>query len=190
VQAPAEGVGGDDVEAAVADQGGSAGDRVEGVLQPGPHRGGAGGASLPPGRRGVGGAREVEHVVTFGVVEVEGVSDRVQDRVGYAGEVASLQPGVVLDADPRQHRDFRAAQAGHAAVAGGGHVDLVGTDLRPACGEKVADLVAVRHAHPARVGGTRRRVGFPASAPFSGDFPPGTVEGLIELCRARPSQEP
>ena len=67
------------------------------------------------GRRRGGGAGEVDQVRALGVVELERVSERVQDAVGGAGGVATLQALVVLDAGQRRH--LLAAEAGHLAAA-------------------------------------------------------------------------
>jgi len=53
----------------------------------------------------------------LGVVELQGTGERVEDTVRRAGEVAPLEAGVVVDAHPGEHRDFFAAQSGHATVA-------------------------------------------------------------------------
>ena len=72
--------------------------------------GGAGGA-------GVGRAGQVEQVEPFGLAELQCSGDGFQHAVGDAGQVAFLQPGVVVGADPGEHRDFLAAQPGDAPVA-------------------------------------------------------------------------
>jgi hypothetical protein len=60
---------------------------------------------------------QVGQVSAFGVIEPQGPRDSVQDTVGGPGDVAPLQPGVVLEADPGQRGDLGAAQAGDPAAA-------------------------------------------------------------------------
>ena len=54
-------------------------------------------------------ADQVEQVGTFRLVELQGAGDAFEDVVGHAVCVAALEPRVVLDADPGEHRDFLAA---------------------------------------------------------------------------------
>jgi hypothetical protein len=63
------------------------------------------------------GTGEVEQVQAFGVVELQGSREGIQDAVGHAVRVAALQAGVVRDADACEHGDLFAAQAGDAAAA-------------------------------------------------------------------------
>ena len=56
-------------------------------------------------------AGEVEEVGAFGFVELQGAGDGFEDAVGDTGEVAALEPGVVVDAHPGQDGDLFAAQA-------------------------------------------------------------------------------
>jgi hypothetical protein len=65
----------------------------------------------------VGGADEVEHVGAFCVIELQGSGDAFEHLLRRPGRVAALQAGVVLDADPREHRHLFAAKPLHAAVA-------------------------------------------------------------------------
>jgi hypothetical protein len=60
---------------------------------------------------------EVEQMCPFGVVELEGAGDRVEDGRGGAGEGAAFQFGVVLDAHVGECGDLAAAQAWDATVA-------------------------------------------------------------------------
>jgi len=53
----------------------------------------------------------------FGFIELERAGDGVQDFVCYSGGLASFQAGVVLDADPGEHRHFLMAQALDPALA-------------------------------------------------------------------------
>ena len=51
-------------------------------------------------RRRAAGAGQVEQVLSFGIVERQGAGHRFQHRLGRTGQIAALQPGVVVDADP------------------------------------------------------------------------------------------
>jgi len=94
-----------------------------------------------------GGAGEVEQVGPFGLVQLQRAGDSAEDLVGDAGDVAFLQPRVVVDLDPGEHRDFLPAQPGHAsAPAIQRHPCLIGSDLGAAGGEELADLGAGVHA--------------------------------------------
>ncbi len=42
----------------------------------------------------------------FDVVELQGASDGVQHALGHSDEVPLLQPGVVVDGHPGDHRDL------------------------------------------------------------------------------------
>ena len=104
-----------DVQPAVVHDRRYLGHRVEQLLDAGPDLAGAG------RRRGAGGrargAGQVEQVRPFRFVEPQGPGQRVQHALGHAWRVASLKPGVVLDADAGQDGDLSAAQAGHPPVA-------------------------------------------------------------------------
>jgi hypothetical protein len=95
-------------------------DRVERPLQAGPH-----GPLLRPAARAqqrvaaVGLLRQAHQVGALGVVELQGAGDGLEHAGRDAGELAALELGVVLDAHPGQRGDLAAAQAGHAAPAGG-----------------------------------------------------------------------
>ena len=143
VQRFAEAVGGEDVEAFVAHVG-RGGDRVEDLLH-------AGADSFlcrltsrcVGGRRG---ADEVEQVGAFCLVEVQGAGDAFEHVVGDTVGVAALEAGVVLDADPGEHRHFLAAQALDAPVrAVDGESGLLRGDLGATGGEELADAVFVVH---------------------------------------------
>src|SRR3954469_6086946 len=120
-------VGGEDVEAVVADVGGGAGDRIERPLdlRPDPRLGRA--PTL--GRAGrVGGASEVEEVRALGVVELERPGECFQHAFGDAAEVSTLQAGVVRDADAGQDGDLFTAQPRDASRAVRRHAGLLGGD--------------------------------------------------------------
>ena len=88
VERPAEVVGGEQVGPVVADDRRSRGDGVEGPLQAWPHRPlfGNAAAGSHRGAGAIGGVGEVEQVGTFGFVELEGASDRVENAGGHATE--------------------------------------------------------------------------------------------------------
>ena len=124
----------------------------------------AGGRRRARGAR-AGGAGEVDQVRPFGLVELQGPGQGVEHALGDAAEVAPLEPGVVLDADPGQDGDLAAAQARDPPVAAvGRQPGLLGGDLGPAGAEEVPDLVAV--VHPSRLGGTPRDEGGPCQYTF------------------------
>jgi hypothetical protein len=98
-----------------------------------------------PRRDGTGGTGQVEEVGALGLVELERASECVQDELGDAGDVAALQPPVVLDAHPGQRGDLLAAQPGHAALAIARQAGLVGRDPGPARGQELGDVVGGVH---------------------------------------------
>ena len=80
------------------------------------------------GRRGVfgadGGPGQVEQVRPLGLIQLQRADQRVQHRLRDAAQIAPLQPGVVLDADPGQLGDLRPAQTRHPAGAVAGQPGL------------------------------------------------------------------
>src|SRR5690242_6927409 len=147
VQGAAEGVGGEDVEAAVADEGGDVGHAVEDEPGRWPQllrylpAGGPGGA-------GVGGAGEIEQVQPLGLVELERAGDGLQHGVGDAGQVALFQARVVVGADTGEHGDFLAAQPGNAPVAAvEGQPGLLRGDPGAAGDKEVPHIGPVAAAH-------------------------------------------
>ena len=60
-----------------------------------------------------------KQVGAFGLVELQRPRQRVEDAGGGAGDLAALEAGVVLDAEPGERGDLAAPQAGDAAAAGG-----------------------------------------------------------------------
>jgi len=65
----------------------------------------------------VGGACEVEQVGAFGLVELQCARQCLQNGLGHAPEVSSLQPCVVVGAHVGEESDLFAAWAGDATVA-------------------------------------------------------------------------
>ena len=121
VHGAAEVVGGEQVQPVVADDGRAGGDGVERPLQAGPGRPllrAAAGAQ--DGVAAVGLVGEAQQVGAFGVVELQGAGDRVEDAGGDPGEGAAFELGVVLHAHAGQRGDLAAPQPGDAALPGGG----------------------------------------------------------------------
>ena len=101
----------------------------------------------------------------FGFVESQCARDAFEHIVGHALGVAALESGVVLDADPGEHRYFLAAESADAPVrAVDGQSSLFRRDLGATGGEELAGAVfVVRDVH---VTTRSRRVGVPASTPL------------------------
>lgn len=93
------------------------------------------------------GGGEVVEVRAFGVIELEGAAERVEDFFGGAGELAAFQADVVVDADTGEQGDFLAAQAGDPAlaVAEGGQAGLPGVILarRVARNSRISRVVSM-----------------------------------------------
>ena len=93
---------------------------------------------------------------SFGVVELEGVRERVEHRVGDAGGVAAFESLVVLEADAGERRDLFAAESLDAAGAVRWQTDLLRREVRPARGEELRELGCCVHGLSlCRVGGSR-----------------------------------
>ncbi len=92
-------------------------------------------------------AGQVEQVGALGLVQLQRTREGVQHGVGGAAGVAAFQPGVIVDADPGQQRDFPPAQPGHAAAATvAGQARLLRGDPGPPRGQEVTDLAPAVHA--------------------------------------------
>ena len=130
----------------VADERDTVGDRLQRPPQAEP-RGGLARrttAGAARGRDAVGGAGQVEQVGALGLVELQRSGQGVEDAGGGAGDLAALEAGVVLDAQPGERGDLAAPQSGHAAGAGGRQADLVRGDPGAAGGEELAHLLRRR----------------------------------------------
>jgi len=92
-----------------------------------------------------GSAGKVVQVGPFRFVEAQGPAQRIKDAVGDAGEVSSLQTGVVVGADAREHGHFFAPQAGNSSPPVGGHARLLGCDPGPSGGQELANLGPAVH---------------------------------------------
>ena len=102
---------------------------------------------------------------TFGLVELERASDRVEDAGRRAAERAAFELGVVLDAHAGQRGDLAAAQPGHTASPAAG---------RPACSGVIFARRETRNSRTSARLSTSptvrraRAVGCPVSTPPTG----------------------
>ena len=134
-------------------------------------------------RDGVGSAAagQVVQVLPFRVVELQGARHRLQHRLRRAGQIAALQPGVVVDADPGQHGDLLAPQTLHPPpVTMGGQPGLLGGEPGPAAGQEVPDVSAAVHGLDARTDPAGEPG--PVSTRIAGSFQPacrGRLTGCI-----------
>ena len=83
----------------------------------------------------------------FGVVELEGAGDRVENAGGDAAEGTAFELGVILNAHPGQGGDLAAPQPGHPALPGLRYPGLLGGDLGTPRGEELADFGTVVHVN-------------------------------------------
>ena len=122
----------------------------------------------------------------FGVVELEGASEGVEDGGRHTGERATFELGVVLDTDAGQCGDLAAAQSWHASAADVGHSGLTRCDLGATRGEELADLGSVVHTDDAttRLGAH----GMPCQYTLDRDFPSGRGPGFLGDATARPAR--
>jgi hypothetical protein len=112
---------------------------------------GATGASGASGGAFGGGAGQVVEVGAFGLIQLEGAGEGVEDVRGSPAELAALYAGVVLDADTGEQGDFFATQAGHAPVAAvGGQPGLLRRDLGAAGSEEFSDVALGAHVSQVR----------------------------------------
>src|ERR1700689_3818946 len=139
VEGSPEVVGGEYVLAAVDDERGGAGHRVDHPLDARAHSP-PGRAAAPAGGPVSRGASQVEKMRPLRLVQTERARDRFEDALGNAGQAAALHPVVVVDTDPGQGRDLLAPQARDLPGSGGGETDLPGSDLRPPRCEEVPYL--------------------------------------------------
>jgi hypothetical protein len=167
VQGAAEAVDGEDVQTAVANEGRGVGHGVQDAQDAVGQRAAG---TPPPGGAFGGGAGQVVEVGAFGVVELEGVRDGVEDFLRGTREMAAFEADVVVDADAGEHGDLFAAQARHAPVAAvSGQAGLLRGDPGAAGGQELADVALGTHAVQAKPDGPG--VGGPVSTgngrPFS-----------------------
>ena len=96
---------------------------------------------------------------TLGLVELKRAGQRLEHALGDAAQVPALEPGVVVDADSGEQRDFLPAKPGNApVVAVDGQTHLVRRDLGSPGGQELADLAL----------GVHRRQGSPARLTLGG----------------------
>ncbi|WP_217561607.1 hypothetical protein [Streptomyces sp. GbtcB6] len=105
MQGAGESVGGEDVQVGVADEGGGADHRVEVLLEAGPY---VAGAAVAVGDTvgAVGGTDERGQGGAFDVIQAQGAGEDIEDVLGDAADVATLNAGVLLDADGCELGDF------------------------------------------------------------------------------------
>ena len=129
------------------------------------------------GAGAVGGVGEVEQVGPFGVVELQGPGDGVQNGGGDAGDRAAFELGVVLDTDPGESGDLTSTQPGHPTGSDLGHPRLLRGDLGSPRDQKLADLSTVVHT----VDGTAvlGRLGCPIGTRLDRDSQLGWESGLL-----------
>ena len=138
----------------------------------------SGGGAAQDGVAAVGLVGQAQQVGAFGVVELQGAGERVEDAGGDTGEGAAFELGVVLHAHPGQRGDLAAPQPGDAALPGGGQAGLLGADLGAAGGEELAHFDSVVHD----IDGTTRgaQVGCTGSTPIVSDFLAPRRTGVLE----------
>ena len=171
VQAAPQLVGPQQVEPPVADEGRSALDRVEQVVQARPQflRSGP---SLDR-RIGRGAADQAPQVGLLDVVELQDIADGIEHGVRDAAGTAPLQAGVVLHAHLGEHGDLLTAQARDPAVAAGrGETSGLGRDAGAPRAQEVAQLGSGVH---------RSTIGLRPAAVWRGAPP---VPPLSRACRS------
>ena len=83
----------------------------------------------------------------FGLVELQGVAIPSSTPSETPAQIAALQAGVVVDADPGEQRDLLAAKPRDAPVAAvGRQPGLIRGDPGPPGDQELADLAPVVHA--------------------------------------------
>src|SRR5207253_3425282 len=107
----------------------------------------------PPSRR-VRGACEVEEVCSLGLVELQRTGKRLENALRNATRVATLEPGVVVDADSGEQGALLPPKPWNASsTAEGAQTRLLRRDLRASGGQELADLVPrVHNPRVARLG--------------------------------------
>jgi hypothetical protein len=104
----------------------------------------------------LGRAGEREEVRRFGFVEPEGMGNRVEHFIGYAGQVSALEPGVVVDADGGQGGHFFPPEPRHPPVAADDQVYLLRGHLGPPGTQEFAYIASTVHAFRLRPAKERR----------------------------------
>jgi hypothetical protein len=92
------------------------------------------------------GADEIEQVGVFGFVELERLTDGLEDALGDSPRVPALEPGVLLDADACDQRHFLAPKPGDSALpAVLREARTFGSDPCAAGRQELADLALDAH---------------------------------------------
>src|ERR687897_2423447 len=154
MESTSELIGGEGIEASVLRDRGRAGHRVE---QPLHARTDVrlGRAATPPSAR-LARAGEVGEVDTLCLVELQRPRKRFEHGLGDTGEVAALEPRVVVDAHAGEERDLFPPEPGNAAVLPvPGKAGLVRGDPRAPGSQELADLAAGVHGTRVRPSGWR-----------------------------------
>ena len=163
-----QGIGGEEIQAPVVDDGRQLGHSGEDARHAGSELLGRGRA--PGADCGAGGVGEVGQVSALRLVQLQCAGEGVEHALGDAAEVAPLESGVVLDTHAGEVGHLTAAQALHAPVAA---VVLQPGPLRgqlgPPGAEKGVDLIAVVHRSKARAVSSDE--GCPVSTPLGSDSP-------------------
>jgi hypothetical protein len=81
----------------------------------------------------------------LGLVQLKSAGQRLQHALGHPAQVAALEAGVVVDADPGKDGDFLPAEPGNAPLAVRGDSHLLWGDPRPPGGEELSDLALRIH---------------------------------------------
>jgi hypothetical protein len=129
------------------------------------------------------------------LVELQCTRDRIQHAGGRTCDLAPLEAGVVLDAEPGDRRDLAATQPRYTARTRRGEAGLLRGDAGTTTGEELAHLVPVVHAFEPRsipapdrgsrgaLDGTRGHDLFAAGVQIHGGPAPARrfLPGLIQL---------
>ena len=140
--------------------------------------GGADGRRVPGAGRRAGGAKKIQQVGAFGVVEAQRVGDPVDDAFRDAGGVPAFETDVVLRRDTDKKGGFLASQPGHptAVIAVGRQAGLFWGDSGSSGAEELPDLspdavsgAGVGCGHLVHCRSVRGRLGVPVSGPHDRD---------------------
>lgn len=171
-------VDGEQVHAAVAHDCWG-GETVQHPLQAGPWRPAFPGSPPGPhaGARAVSCVSQVEQVGPFGVIELQGPGDRIENGGRDAAEGSAFQLGVVLNAYSGKCSNLTAAQAGHATGANLRQTGLLWGEFGSPRDKELTDLGAVVHSDDstARLACLRCLV----STPFKRDSLGSLVRGFL-----------
>ena len=82
---------------------------------------------------------------SLGLVQLKSAGQRLQHALGHPAQVAALEAGVVVDADPGKDRDFLPSEPGNAPLTIRGDSRLLWRDLCSPGGEELTDLALRVH---------------------------------------------